>query len=108
MKYLTLSLPGFGQVQTPPNIPSGASSPSDIINLGLALLVTLGIVASLVFVLYGGVLWATSQGDKAKVDRARRTITYAIVGLIIVILSFTIIRVVGYLLGASLLTKFGM
>jgi hypothetical protein len=107
MKYLSLKIPGYGDVQTPENIPSGANAPSDIINLGLGIIVTIGIVASLIFLLYAGVLWITSQGDKAKLDRARRTITYAIVGLIIILLSFTIVRIVGFLLGAQVLQDIG-
>lgn len=107
MKYLSLTIPRYGNVETPPNIPGGDAAPGNIINLFLALLVTVGIVAALIFVIYGGVLWITSQGDKGKIDRARRTITYAIVGLIVIILSFTIVRIVGYLLGASALGDLG-
>ncbi|MBP6913120.1 MAG: hypothetical protein KBC00_00730 [Candidatus Levybacteria bacterium] len=107
MKYLSLTLPGYGEVQTPENIPSGASAPSDIISFGLGMIVVIGIIASLIFMLYAGVLWITSQGDKTKIDRARRTITYSIVGLIIILLSFTIVRIIGFILGAQVLQELG-
>lgn len=108
MKYLALTIPHYGEVQAPTGIPSGTTSPSDIINVGIALLVALGIIASLIFLLYGGILWITSQGDKGKIDHARRTITFSIVGLIVIILSFVIVRTVGYLLGVPLLSGFGL
>lgn len=108
MKELALTLPQYGAITPPPNIPGGAGSASNILNFGIALLFTVILIASLAFILYGGVLWASSGGDKAKIDRARRTITFAIIGLIITILSFVIIRAIGAILGVPLLTKFGL
>lgn len=57
-------------------------------------IIVVGIVLSLIFLLYGGVRWIMSGGDKAKVDSARSTIVAAIVGLIIVILAYVIINAV--------------
>lgn len=57
-------------------------------------IIVLGIVLSLIFLLYGGVRWILSGGDKGKVDSARSTIVAAIVGLIIVILAYVIINAV--------------
>ncbi len=57
-------------------------------------IIVVGIVLSLIFLLYGGVRWILSGGDKGKVDSARSTIVAAIVGLIIVILAYIIINAV--------------
>lgn len=57
-------------------------------------LIIVGIVASLLFLLLGGIKWILSGGDKGKVDAARGTIVAAIVGLIIVILAWVIINTV--------------
>ncbi|MGE5041628.1 MAG: hypothetical protein ACM3IJ_01860 [Candidatus Levyibacteriota bacterium] len=57
-------------------------------------IIVLGIILSLIFLLYGGVRWIMSGGDKAKVDSARGTIVAAIVGLIIVVLAYVIINAV--------------
>lgn len=108
MQYLALTIPHYGIITPPPNIPSGDNaSPSTIISWGISILFTVGIVAALIFIIYGGILWITSQGDKTKLDHARRTIIYAIVGMIVMILSFTIIRIVGYLLASDYLQNFG-
>ncbi len=102
---LALNIPGFGQVEAPPNVPSGASAPSNIITASLNLLVIAGIAAALIFVIYGGILWIISQGDKQKLDHARRTITFSIIGLIIMVLAFSIVQIVGTLLGVSFFGK---
>lgn len=47
-------------------------------------------VVAVIFVVYGGVLYMTSRGDAAKVKKAKETILYSIIGLIIVALSLVI------------------
>ncbi len=60
----------------------------------------LGVVA-VVLVLYGGFLYMTSQGDKAKVDKAKRVIINASIGLAIILSSFIIVSfILGALTGA--------
>lgn len=107
MKKLTLSIPGYGEITPPPNIPSGADAPSNILQFSVNLLSIAVVIAAVIFVLWGGILWITSQGDKAKVDKARHTIMYAIIGVVIMILAFIIIQIIGTLLGVSYLAKFG-
>lgn len=51
----------------------------------------IGIVAVAVIIL-GGVTYVTSQGDAAKLAKAKNTIIYGIVGLIIAILAFSIVN----------------
>lgn len=53
----------------------------------------LGIVAVGVMVM-GGVTFVTSQGDAAKVTKAKNTILYGLVGLIVAILAFAIVNFV--------------
>lgn len=45
---------------------------------------------SLIFVVYGGILYITSSGEAGKLEKAKKTITYALIGLIIVALSIVI------------------
>ena len=53
----------------------------------------LGILAVVVIIL-GGVQYMTSNGDASKVKKAKDTILYGIIGLIIVILSAAIVNFV--------------
>jgi len=107
MKYLSLNIPGFGQVEAPPNVPSGVNAPSNIIQASLNLLTIFGAIVTLIFIIYGGILWVTSQGDKQRLDKARRTITFSIIGLIIMVLAFVIVQIIGYFLGVPFLENFG-
>ncbi len=61
-----------------------------IINVLISLV---GIVAVAVMV-YAGIVMATSQGESAKVARARAAMIYGVVGLIICILAFAIVNFV--------------
>ena len=47
-------------------------------------------VVSLVFVVGGGILYITSSGDSAQLQKAKNTIKYALIGLVIVAISLTI------------------
>jgi hypothetical protein len=61
-----------------------------IINVVLGVL---GIVAVVIIVL-GGVQYTTSAGDPGKVKKAKDTILYGIIGLIIALLAFAIVNFV--------------
>ena len=49
-------------------------------------------IVFIIILLYGGVIWMTSGGDDEKVAKAKKTIINAIIGLIIILLSNTIVR----------------
>ena len=53
----------------------------------------LGILAlvAVVMIIYGGFVWLTAAGDDAKIDKAKKVISAAVIGLIIVILAWAIV-----------------
>ena len=110
---LLLLSSGMAFADIPPTVaiapPSSIGAVNTDINSLIAFvinaIIVLGIVLSLIFLLYGGIRWILSGGDKAKVDSARSTIVAAIVGLIIVILAWVIINAVLQILGAGSLSK---
>ena len=61
-----------------------------IINIFLGVL---GLIA-VILLIYAGYLWMTAQGDDQKVERAKKIITGCIAGLIVILLSFIIVRTV--------------
>jgi len=71
---------------------------SDII---LILTGVAGIVA-FIFIIIGGFKFLTSSGDEKKLASATSTLTYAIIGLAVVILAFVIIKVVQYFLRSEI------
>ncbi|MBI2596299.1 hypothetical protein HYW46_06210 [Candidatus Daviesbacteria bacterium] len=70
---------------------------SNIISFALLLA---GIVA-VYFIIISGIKLITSGGDQIKVHEAKQSITYALVGLIIILLSFTIIKVFSVVTGVD-------
>lgn len=51
----------------------------------------LGIIAT-AFVIYGGFLYVTSQGDDQAVEKAKKIITFAAIGIVIILISFALIN----------------
>lgn len=73
------------------------------IGLILSLLIGIAVIIALFFLVYGGIKWILSGGDKGGVEAARNMIVAAVVGLAIVFISFLILNVVGGLFGINLL-----
>jgi len=89
---------GFDDISIDP----GTGYATDFGNMFSAILnVVMLIAAVLVFayLIFGGIQWITSGGDKGKAEEARNKITAAIIGLIIVAASYAIINLVVSFLG---------
>jgi len=69
----------------------------------LGFITVIGGLMFLVYVVLAGLNWITAGGDKGKLEAARSQITSAIVGLIIVIVSQTIVGIAGGVLGLDIL-----
>ena len=104
MKYFSLKVPGpdgdLIELQAPPGIPTGEQfTIGHIATVFLQLAMVIGILLSLFYLVYGGFYWIQASGDKQKWDKARRTIVYAIFGLIIMSLALVIVSVVSSAFG---------
>lgn len=88
---------GYGPVSSFNNPGAGISS---LISAGVTIFLSVGGIAALFFLLWGAVDFITSSGEQEKIDKARMKMTYAAVGLILMILALTIFGVVaGDILG---------
>ena len=76
---------------------------STIVNWAL---IFAGVVA-LFFIIFSGYKFLTSGGDPKQTEGARKTLTWAIVGLILILMSFAIVRFVADVTGVQRITKFG-
>jgi len=52
-------------------------------------------VIFLVLMIYGGITWMTASGNDKQVERAKNIITYAIIGLVIILSAYTITAFLG-------------
>ena len=98
-QWLSNVNPGFG-----PNPNLGLSFfTNNVPAFVISVLVFLLIVGSLIFLLYGGILWITSSGNKEGLTKAKNTIMYAVIGLALGILSFAFINILGTFFGVNLI-----
>lgn len=67
----------------------------------ITLFFTIGGLGFTIMILWGAVNWILSGGDKEKVASARRRITTAIIGLVLLSLTFVIMLVAGQILGIN-------
>lgn len=73
--------------------------PSIIQGILSAIIGVAGLV-SVVYIIVGGVQYMTSSGDASKTEKAKKTVLYACIGLIICALAFVIVNfVIGNILG---------
>ncbi len=79
-------------------LPSGGTNPATALGGTLGNIVTvffslLGTVA-LGYILYAGYLWFSAAGNEEQVDAAKKTLYRAVMGLLVIMLSYAIITVV--------------
>ncbi len=66
----------------------------NVVGAVVQVLLVIAVVTCLFFLIWGGIRWITSGGDKGSVQAARSTIIAAIVGLVIAMLAFFILNIV--------------
>jgi cytochrome bd-type quinol oxidase subunit 2 len=64
-----------------------------ILNIVTFVLGLLGLIA-VIMILYGGFIWLTAGGNEDKVDSAKKIISAAAVGLIVILISWAIVNFV--------------
>ena len=72
---------------------TGNQLPNVIVNILNGVIAVAGVIA-VIFVVVGGVQYMTSSGDAGKIKKAKDTILYAIIGLIVCVLSYAIVNFV--------------
>lgn len=74
---------------------SSIASFTDVI---IPLMMILGGLASLIMLLLGAYKYLTSEGNPEKISKAQSTIIYAILGLFLIVASFILTKVIGWVL----------
>lgn len=103
---LTIATPVFAQ-----NIGVPQPEGMNITNVGTLISGAVGVVLLLAGILvfamlvWGGVQWIMSGGDKAKTEEARNRITAALVGLAVVASAWAIMKLIEYFFGINVLSE---
>lgn len=71
---------------------SGTTDAKTLINNIINVMLFLVGVLSVIMIIYGGIQYVISVGDSGKISKAKSTIQYAIVGLVVAILSYAIVN----------------
>jgi len=108
--YLAMAAPVLADVldagvKRAPGTINADTSIGSLITFFVAFIIVLATLLALVMIVIGAIQWITSGGDKTKVDAARNHIIAAIIGLVVIALSFVIINVVISALGLGSLTS---
>ena len=82
-----------------------ASNLGGVISSVLTLVMAIAALAVFMYLIWGGIQWITSGGDKGKTEEARNKITAAVIGLIVLAASYAVLQVGLKLLGFNNLTE---
>lgn len=74
--------------------PGGAISVPMLIAAIIQILLLISGAIAVLFVVIGGFFWMTSAGNEEQAEKGKKTLTNAIIGIVVVILSYVIINVV--------------
>ncbi|MCK4592402.1 hypothetical protein KAT63_03105 [Candidatus Parcubacteria bacterium] len=88
---LAMAASSWGAPPQPGGVPINIES--GLLNLTNWILGFVSMIAVLM-VIWGGVLYLTSAGDESKAESGKKTVTYALMGLIIAGLAYGIIKVI--------------
>ena len=78
---------------------------SSVITTAINLIFIVAVILAFGFLIFGGIQWITSGGDKGKTEEARNKITAAVVGLLILGASWAIINFTLSILGLGSFTE---
>lgn len=78
---------------------ASGGSVADVIKAIVNVLLYITGIVSVVVIIIGGVMYATSAGDQAAVGKAKNAILYAVVGLVVALLGLAIVNWVLRLFG---------
>jgi len=72
------------------NIPNTGTNASKILAGGLNMVYIVAGVVAVIVIILAGYKYVTAAGDSAAIAKAKNTILYAVVGLVVIILAFTV------------------
>ena len=81
-------------LNSPEFSPLGTSSIPQLIGRIIAGVLALTGVIALVMFIYGGVIWMTSQGNTEAITKAKKTIVWSILGLVLIFTSYALVNFV--------------
>lgn len=106
LSTLALALPSlaFAQNQLVPTEISPVQNLVKVIQSVIRFILLAAFVLAFIFLIIGGIRWITAGGDEKAVAGARGMITGALIGLVIVLVAYALIRTVEIFFNVSIIT----
>lgn len=115
---LALVLPAVVLAQNPPActgsvagtgslVPCELGKTGDVVAVVRAIIrfiILIAFVIAFIMLLVGGIRWILAGGDEKGVEKARGTITAALIGLVVVLIAFALIRLVEIFFNVPIIT----
>lgn len=90
-----LTLPAAAMAQNlVPNSIGPINNIVQVVQAIIRFILLLAFVIAFVMLLIGGIRWILAGGDEKSVEKARNTITAALIGLVVVLVAYALIRLV--------------
>jgi len=93
----------LGEVPQPYGSGYGAAGLGSFLNNVISATLTGAGLLLFLYLVYGGIMYMTASGDEKAVDKARKTLTNALIGLVIIATSYFIARILETILGIDIL-----
>lgn len=107
---IALSIPGFENVDSAQGLPKGVPTGGlfdtgvDIIGVAISLVIVIAVFLSLFTIFRGASDIITSEGNKERFHKGRDRVIYALLGLVVIFLSFFIVNAISQFVGVDLLS----
>jgi len=104
---LSLAMPAAALAQGTNVVPLAirpVNNALDVVRGIVQFILIVAFIAAFVFLLIGGIRWIIAGGDEKAVAGARGTITAALIGLVIVLVAYAIIRLVEIFFNVNIVT----
>lgn len=80
---------------------AGVKDIGKFLSAGIQVAMIIAAILTFAFLVWGGIQWIMSGGDKTQTQAARDRITMALVGLAIVAAAWALMKVIGYFFGVD-------
>lgn len=86
----------------PINASAGNITVAQLLTKIITWVLTFSAAVAVLFLIFGGLQYVTSAGNKDRIDKAKQTILYAVIGLVVIALSFVIVTFINTNLKSAL------
>lgn len=85
------------------NLPGGSAGVERAVSNIIGTFTIFGGILMIIYLAFGALMYITSGGDKDQLSKARKSITNAVIGLVVIVLVVSIAAIMGTVLGIDII-----